>query len=505
MIVRPTALAALAAFSLVLTACGGGGGGGSAPNPSLPNPPVAPSPPGPTSSPAPVSQSSADCPMSGSAPSSAGTLGAQSAYRRVPHIVTAQKYVPGMIVATDLQGSVRVMHVDPHRVETEMARLRAQSGIRSVQRAQYRHVLSVNDPYYAGFGPGSPYYESNTVPGQWDMHVIGLSSAWNTVQKGAPIAVIDTGVDVTHPDLQGGKIVRTQCYVTYPSNSAQSTGSYVTDLDGHGTNVAGIAAEDTNNGFGFAGAGYAAPILAYRIFPSPPSGGCIGKTGSQCSSTDVDEVSAINDAVAHGARVINLSLGADGPLSNCRDTIEENAVENAIAHGVVVVAAAGNGSANHLDCPAAYPGVIAVGASALEGSGTSVTEGVASYSNWVSSAGPGSGGAFLVAPGGDPSGDTDSNDLHWIENIYSSTAVQPGTCSSDASGRAGDCRILIAGTSQATPHVAGVVSLMLGLRPSLTPAQIGSDLCATASNIGSSKQGCGRLNAGAAVARAVSQ
>ena len=507
MIVRPTALAALAAFSLALSACGGGGGGTTPPNPSLPNPPVAPSPPGPTSSPAPVSQSSADCPSSGSAPMSAAMFSERSASRRTPSVATAApKYVPGTLVTTDLQGAIHVVHVDPQKVDTEMARLRAQSGVRHVQRAQYRRVMSVNDPYYDGFGPGSPYYESDTVPGQWDMHVIGLASAWSTVQKGAPIAIVDTGVDVTHPELRGGKIVRTQCYVTYPSGSAQSTGSYVTDMDGHGTNVAGIAAADTNNGYGFAGAGYGAPILAYRIFPSPPSSGCSSSsTSNQCSSTDVDEVSAIDDAVAHGARVINLSLGADGPLSNCQDTIEENAVENAIAHGVVVVAAAGNEGANHLDCPAAYPGVIAVGASALEGSGTSVSEGVASYSNWVSSSGPGNGGVFLVAPGGDPSGDTDSNDLHWIENIYSSTAVQPGSCTTDAGGGAGDCRILIAGTSQATPHVAGVVSLMLGLRPSLTPAQIASDLCASATGIGSSKQGCGRLNAGAAIARAASQ
>jgi serine protease len=200
--------------------------------------------------------------------------------------------------------------------------------------------------------------------------------------------------------------------------------------------------------------------------------------------------------------VINLSLGSDGPLSNCKDTIEENAIESAISHGVVVVAAAGNESANHLDCPAAYPGVIAVGASALKGAGTSVTEGVASYSNWVTSSGPGSGGIYLVAPGGDPSGDSDNDNLHWIENIYSSTAATPGACTVDAAGKSGDCRILIAGTSQATPHVAGVVSLMLGLRPNLTPAQVAADLCSSAKKIGDSKQGCGRLNAAGAVAAA---
>jgi subtilisin family serine protease len=409
-----------------------------------------------------------------------------------------------MIVYTDTAGGMHVRAVDPQSVDREVSSLQRTPGVRAVQRAQYRRVLSFtpNDPYYHGFGPGSPYFESSTEPGQWDMHVIGLGSAWSSSVHGAPIAIIDTGVDVNHPDLSG-RVTYARCFVTYPSSAAQTTGQFVTDRDGHGTNVAGIADADTNNSFGFAGAAFDAPMLAFRIFPSPPSGGCSPtSTSAQCESTDVDEVSAIDDAVAHGARVINLSLGSDGPLSNCKDTIEENAIESAISHGVVVVAAAGNESANHLDCPAAYPGVIAVGASALKGAGTSVTEGVASYSNWVTSSGPGSGGIYLVAPGGDPSGDSDNDNLHWIENIYSSTAATPGACTVDAAGKSGDCRILIAGTSQATPHVAGVVSLMLGLRPNLTPAQVAADLCSSAKKIGDSKQGCGRLNAAGAVAAA---
>jgi subtilisin family serine protease len=426
--------------------------------------------------------------------------------RSAPVTPGAARFVPGMIVVTNRSGEMRVVHVDPARTDEELLRYRSQPDVRDVQRAQYRRMFSVtpNDPYYDGFGPGAPYYESSTVPGQWDMHVIGLSGAWGYVENGAPIAIIDTGVDVTHPEMHG-KITYAKCYVTYPHTSPQTTGPYVTDMDGHGTNVAGIASADTNNSFGFAGAGFNAPILAFRIFPTPPSGGCIGSSNAQCETTDVDEVSAINDAVAHGARVINLSLGSDGPLSNCQDTIEENAIENAISHGVVVVAAAGNESANHLDCPAAYPGVIAVGASALEGTGNSVSEGVAGYSNYVGASGPGSGGAYLVAPGGDPSGSSDGDDLHWIENIYSSTAVSPGSCGTDVAGKSGDCRILIAGTSQATPHVAGVVALMLGLRPSLTPAEVAADLCSTAADIHSSKQGCGRLNAAGALAKAASQ
>lgn len=503
MIVRSVAALAAAVCAIAFTACGGGGGGTPAvPQPGSSGPPAPPPPSGGGT------QSSAACPTSATA-TSASAIRTQSigstATRALPMHVPGERFVPGMLVYTDTSGGVHVRSVDPARADAEITQLRATAGVRDVQRAQYRRAMAVspNDPYYDGFGPGAPYYESDNEPGQWDMHVIGLGSAWASEEHGAPIAVIDTGVDVNHPDLSGGKVVYARCYVTYPSSSKQSSGPYVTDMDGHGTDVAGIADANTGNGFGFAGAGFSAPLLAFRIFPSPPSAGCSStSTNAQCETTDVDEVSAINDAVSHGARVINLSLGSDGPLSSCKDTIEENAIENAISHGVVVVAAAGNESANHLDCPAAYPGVIAVGASALEGSGTSVTEGAASYTNWVDSSGPGGGGAYLIAPGGDPSGDGDSNNLHWIENIYSGTAVQQGTCGTDLSGKPGDCRILIAGTSQATPHVAGVVSLMLGLHPGLTPAQVAADLCASATKIGSSKEGCGRLNAAGAVAKA---
>ncbi|HET6896578.1 MAG TPA: S8 family serine peptidase [Candidatus Baltobacteraceae bacterium] len=501
MIVRPIAVATVTAFSLALSGCGGGGSSSSTPPTLRPTPLPSSNPPAPP--PGGSTQSSAACPTSASA-SSVATSSVRTATRFVSRSPAAQRFVPGMIVYTDASGAMHVERTDPARVQSEMSRLRLSGNVRHVQQAQYRRLMAVtpNDPYYRGFGPGAPYNQSSTEPGQWDMHVINLGTAWASIQKGAPIAVIDTGVDVNHPELRG-RIAYARCYVTYPTSSPQTSGPYVTDLDGHGTNVAGIADAATNNAFGFAGTAFAAPLLAFRVFPSPPSAGCPpSSTNAQCDTTDVDEVSAINDAVAHGARVINLSVGAAGPLSNCKDTIEENAVENAIAHGVVVVAAAGNESANHLDCPAAYPGVIAVGASALEGSANSVTEGVAAYSNYAGSAGPGGGGAYLVAPGGDPSGNTDDNNLHWIENIYSSTAVSPGSCGTDAAGQAGDCRILIAGTSQATPHVAGVVSLMLGLRPGLTPAQVAADLCGSATNIGNRKQGCGRLNAAGAVARA---
>jgi serine protease len=274
--------------------------------------------------------------------------------------------------------------------------------------------------------------------------------------------------------------------------------------------VTGIADSDTNNSFGFAGVAFDAPLLVYRIFPSDPAGGCqVQNPPNQCFTTSADEASAIDDAVAHGARVINLSLGAGGPCQS--NDPEYVAVEHAIANGVVVVAAAGNGSGNPplglpaLDCPAADPGVIAVGASALnDDNPLSIFEYVASYSNYLSTTGTANGGAYLVAPGGDPSSSSDFDDLHWIQNIYSSDAydaLQGKSCNGglDSLGERNDCTVDIAGTSQATPHVTGVVSLMLAKNPNLTPAQIATGLCASADPINDRKEGCGRLDAAAAV------
>jgi len=309
------------------------------------------------------------------------------------------------------------------------------------------------------------------------------------------IAIVDTGADLTHPELASRAVfaesIRDGIRTT-------TTISAMHDNDGHGTNVAGIAAATGNNTFGFAGVAYAAPLLIFKVFPDPPAGGCgHGSTDPLCSAHGPDVGMAINDAVAQGARVISLSLGASGP-----DAVEEAAVAQAIAAGVVVVAASGNETAATLDYPARDPNVIAVGASSIDDSvAGAIGESVASYSNYDA------GNSLLwglVAPGGDPAGSTDADDLHWIENIYTSTPADgQNYCGLDKAGQNGDCRVLIAGTSQATPHVSGAVALLLSVNGLLTPANVKTTLCATARTINNAKQGCGRLDVYRALARAV--
>jgi len=278
------------------------------------------------------------------------------------------------------------------------------------------------------------------------------------------------------------------------------------DNDGHGTNVAGIAAASGNNGFGFTGVSYKAPLQIYKVFPDPPAGCNTTTDPKACdtSASGADEIKAISEAVAHGAKVINLSLGSSGTNS-----AEQAAVENAIAAGVVVVAASGNGDSSgvaqaSLDCPACYPGVIAVGATTIDDSNpSSITERVASYSNYAAGTSWG-----IVAPGGDPNtsisgGDPDT--LHWIENIFTSTPTDKqfqSACKGDFGGSGtADCRILIAGTSQATPHVAGAAALLLSAGASAS--SIKTLLCNNATHLSDTHSGCGRLNVYRAMAAAV--
>jgi subtilisin family serine protease len=454
---------------------------------------------------------------------------------------------------------------------------------KSGERRYHATVLAgylTNDPYFAGFISGTNR-ENASLPGQWDMHAIKLEYAFaysqadngpsgivNTGALGSssvPIAIIDTGEDATHPEL-ASVISRQQCFITNDAGTAQSASNYSTDGDGHGTNVSGIAAAATNNSFGFVGAGGKSSIWAYRVFPTPDDT-CVGSSPDhQCSANTADIASAIDDAVNNGAKVINISLGgkcANQPHLQCvggcyvpsntypggaaqfvkdypagdSDPVEGAAIENAISHNVIVVAAAGNGGIAGLSAPACDTGVIAVGATSLDdgqalgtsrtwtaGTSSNPVEYVAGYSQWGSPASnPKSSSAWgIVAPGGDPSSDTDNDNLHWIENIWTSTPFQSspsdqnfiGECTNDYPNgsltSSPDCRMLIAGTSMATPHVAGAVALILAATgtsgPYATPSAMKALLCATADDLGAKAgayQGCGRLNIYRAMAKAL--
>jgi subtilisin family serine protease len=383
-------------------------------------------------------------------------------------------------------------------VASVVASLKSHSEVVSAEALQLRYKTSVspitpNDTHYATtqwdmlrtFADYAWAYSEGTPE---TVNIIQTSNAYScTHVSGIAVAILDTGADVGHQDLAGGKITCAEKVVggtiTYGTAAVQ-------DTDGHGTNVSGIAAANTNNGFGFAGIGFNVSLQEYKIFAD----------SANLSADTGDEAQAIYDAVHNGARVINLSLG--GGQSTGFDPVERDAVEFAIVNNVAVVAAAGNETATTLDFPAGYDGVISVGATSLDDSANPKTylnppgdpDVVASYSN--------SGSRLtLVAPGGDPpacetiptpncTAYTGIDVLHWIENIYTRTPLS----SANACSTINDCRALFAGTSQATPHVSGAVALLLSKNPNLTVAQVTQILESTADDIGDPRQGHGRLN-----------
>jgi serine protease len=349
-----------------------------------------------------------------------------------------------------------------------MADMRALPGVQSVTHDAYRYALTV---------PNDPTMQNNFQ--QWDMFIINMPGAWNlsTGNPAVKIAVIDTGVDLTNADV-ASKVVGGSVFV-----SGSSPGATIQDDDGHGTNVNGIAAADTNNGLDVAGVGYNVSLIDARVFGHPTQA---------CQSPSAyasDIANAILWAVSQNANVINLSLG-----SPSADPNEESAVATALAQGVSVVAAAGNDGANTVDFPAADPGVIAVGATVLQditpNDPTGAVEVVAGYSNF----GP---QLAVVAPGGGPTQAqvnacsqliSNCDYLQWIFNLYSNTAFSgPGS------------EAFFAGTSQASPHVAGLVALMkskaLADGKSLTPATARQLIISHAVSIGDPHQGAGRIDA----------
>jgi len=214
------------------------------------------------------------------------------------------------------------------------------------------------EPDFVAQAVGSP--DDTGFGNQWGMVKIQAPQAWEvtTGSNSIKIAIVDTGVDLDHPDL-ANKVI---------SNINFSNSATTDDVYGHGTHVAGIAAAITNNGIGVAGLGYSATIMSVKV---------LDDTGIGAYSWIV---SGIIWAADNGAEIINLSLGGSYASSALED-----AVNYAWSKGVVVVAAAGNNGDTTPSYPAYYTNCIAVAA-------TDANDAKASFSNygdWVDVAAPG--------------------------------------------------------------------------------------------------------------------
>lgn len=301
--------------------------------------------------------------------------------------------------------------------------------------------------------PEDPYL---TYPSLFEnFAAIHLFDAWEVTSEcaGTVIAVIDTGVDLNHPDLQDN-LWRNEKEI--PDNGVDDDGNFYVDdergydffddnadpwdVHDHGTRVAGIIGAVANNRIGLSGVCQTARLMPLKV---------VGPDGTGRLSMAIE---AIDYAVAQGARVLNLSWTIEGEEE---PVFLKEALQRAGAQGAFVAAAAGNEGrdlASSPVYPAAYelPHMISVGASDSEGL-------LAEFSNF-------GGNIALEAPG----------------------------VSVMTTGEGGDYKYF-SGTSASASHVAGVAALLLSRDPSLTPERVSEILVQSA---GSS----GILNASAALA-----
>ncbi|MBI2774120.1 MAG: S8 family serine peptidase [Chloroflexi bacterium] len=315
-----------------------------------------------------------------------------------------------------------------------------------------RLAFEPNDTYWAT----DPY----TSLGQWGLRKAFVDKAWDTVRGSAnvTVAILDTGVDGTHPDLVGALVPGTTFVVQPSSECAVGTTS---DDNSHGTHVAGVVGATGNNGTGIAGVAFGVRIMPLKVLD------CTG----QGNLSDV--ANGMIWAVDHGARIVNLSLGSAFDSPTLR-----SAVTYATQRNVLVVSAVGNcgtsgdrcTSLNELQYPAAYPEVLAVGA-------TDTDDSVAFFSSRNST-------TDVTAPG---------------RRIVSTTPTYQTYLSRSTSNPATLTYASFSGTSQAAPLVAGVAALIWSADPSLTATQVYSRITSTADDLGAPGRddgyGFGRVNA----------
>jgi subtilisin family serine protease len=301
------------------------------------------------------------------------------------------------------------------------------------------------------------------LPTMQGMDDIGAEGAWDTYPgsgnfapggpyTGAPVAIIDSGIDETHQEFQPFAAKVPVC-VAYPPNPLYDPidcTNHPTDTIAHGTHVAGTAAANADDGLGVPGVSPTSPIYVYKA--------CQGQL---CWVSDVQ--AGIVDATDDGAKVINMSLGGLVPL-----TTWQNAVNYAIRNDVVVAAAAGNAGNSSFSYPASFNGVLSVGA--LQ-TGTPNRASFSQYNSQVDIAAPGTGIISAVAP--------------------------------EAAGGVPNSYLLYSGTSMATPHVAGVAALVRSAHPTWSAGKVRGALLNTATDVElpgkDYASGYGRVNADAAI------
>lgn len=311
------------------------------------------------------------------------------------HSESQQLYIVDASSVQDIRGLLMTLRRLPLVEEAEVSQVYHISGV----------GVPLEDP------PNDPKWDK-----QWNMHMIGVTSAWRSATgQNVIVAVIDTGVAyrdlddfVQVEDLRETKFVTGYDFV--------NDDALPLDDHGHGTHVAGTIAQSTNNGIGVAGVAPHATIMPLKVLSAYGGG----------STADI--VDAIRFATDNGANVINMSLGGAG-----FSKIMADAVKYARDKGVFVACAAGNSARGTVEYPAAYPGAFAV-------SSVGPSRKLAFYSSWGKE-------IAVAAPGGDKNAGGDAS------GVLQNTVIP---------GKLNDPQQYLAfqGTSMSAPHVAGLAALV---------------------------------------------
>lgn len=265
----------------------------------------------------------------------------------------------------------------------------------------------VNDPYF---------------PNQYALKLTNIDDAWGitTGSSAVTVAIIDTGIDVNHPEFTGRISALSYNAVT------QTVGvDAVADDDGHGTMVAGVIGANSNNSTGVAGVTNAVQLMVIKA-----------NEAGEDTFKDSDIIRGIYYAVDNGADIINLSLG-----STYANPLTKKALDYALEKNVLVVASSGNDGENIKIYPASFDTVISVGS-------VDQYSNLSSFSNYNDK-------VDVVAPG---SAIVTTNRL----NTYST----------------------VNGTSFSSPYVVGIAALYKSLHPEATVAHLTDVITSTAKDLG---------------------
>jgi serine protease len=293
---------------------------------------------------------------------------------------------------------------------------------------------------HAAFSPNDPRY-----PLQWHYAQVSLPQAWTlNTGTGVIVAVIDSGVFLAHPDLQGRLVGGYDFIQGIPGGN--DPGDDPVPPGGstyHGTHVAGTVAAATDNDLGVAGVAFGARVMPLRVCTTS---GCPGYAVEQGLRYAAGLPNDSGTLPAQAAGVINLSLGRQGGPALAG---EQALFDQIRALDIVVVASAGNSDTSEPSYPAAYRNVLAVSAVDIEAR-------KAAYSNF---------GAWIdmAAPGGD------------LQRDLNGDSFPDGVLSTYVDDRDGDPKpryAFLQGTSMASPHVAGIVALMRSAAPGLGAQEI---------------------------------